>query len=459
MSIKTTIVLVTTFVLGIVFTAFSVIVYQKAKAAYWGRLDAKLQGYATTVREEVDEQTNEHRFPTVADFKDLRSRGLAGSLLRILDSKGNVLVDDTLLDSQSSIAPDELVRRPMIVEHAVLRGERYRTLWTTIDQAQQGRYLLQIALPSTEVEASLQLLQLLLLAGVPIALIISAISVHIIVRGAFRPLAAFVHTVDAIGEKNLRERILLPRQKNEVRSLASTFNGMMDRIERAFASQRQFVADASHEIRTPLAIIRSELEFAQKQNNNESVRESIGTALEEVERLKSLSDNLLTLARIDSAAVVVEKTEVRLDELLADCIRKMKNVAEKKGVALVLQIDEVSTIPADREKLQRAILNIVDNALKYSYAGGTVTITTRVSDGQVDILVRDEGEGIPQEELAKIFERFHRTESQRSGAEGSGLGLAIVRGIVELHHGTLAVASEQGKGSVFTISLPLDGPT
>ncbi len=456
MSIKTKIIVATTIVLGIAFSSFSYIIYQRAKVAYWGRLDARLQGYAGTFREEVDEQTNERRFPTVLDFEGLKSKGLVGSLFRLVDEQSNVVVDDSTLHVQPLIPFDQLVHRQSKFNDVDLKGEQYRSLWTVIERERGDRYFLQIALPATEVEANLRLLQLLFMGGVPIVLILSALAVYLVVAGAFKPISTIVHTTESISAANLHERITLPHRRDEVLRLASTFNTMMDRIERAFTSQKQFVADASHEIRTPLAIVRSELEFARKQANDEQVRESIATALDEVERLKVLSDNLLTLARIDADSVVLSKRDVRLDELLADSVRKMKTISEKKKISLVLHIDEVSTIQADREKLQRAVLNLLDNALKHSPEGGTVTLSTRKNVDKVEIVVCDEGDGIPEEERERIFERFHKSDAQRSSGEGSGLGLAIVQGIVDLHHGSISVASEPGKGAAFTISLPLN---
>lgn len=454
MSIKTKIVLATTIVLGIVFVAFSLVIYEKAKAAYWGRLDARLQGYAGTFREEVDEQSSLHRFPTVSDFRDLKAKGLAGSRFRLLDQSGNSIVSDSLLDGQRVISVEQIRLHQPLFQDISLNGERFRSFWTSFEANGGKQYYLEISLPSMEVDASLGLLQLLFLIGVPIALILSAIAVYAIVVGALRPLAAIVRTANSITAINLRERIPLHRHQDEVLALASTLNTMMDRIEKAFASQKQFIADASHEIRTPLTIIRSELEYSRNRTLDDSAKESLDIALDEVDRLKKLSDDLLILARLESASAILNITQGRLDELLADCVRKMKMLADTKKISIVLRIDEAKVICVDEEKLRGAILNLIDNAIRYSHDGGTIVVSTRSSGGRCEVSVSDDGEGIAKEEIEKLFERFHRTETQRSNHEGSGLGLAIVRGIVELHRGTISVSSEPGKGSTFTISVP-----
>ena len=453
-SIKAKIVLATTIVLGLVFVGFSIVIYQKAKSAYFGRLDARLEGYAEKIRGEVEEQYYEKRFPDAADFRDLRTEGLAGSFLRLSDQQGQVIFADSILTGQPFKPWDAINPRQFTFEDVAIANDRYRSLWARVEAEDRDRYSVQIVVPLTEVEAALKLLQLLFLFGVPVALAISAGAVYGIVTTAFRPLSAMVQTAERISASNLSERVASPETHDEVFALASTLNTMMERIEQAFKSQKQCIADASHEIRTPLAIIRSELEYAQKEIAEVASNESIEAALDEVDRLKKLSDDLLLLAKLDSASLTMKLQTVRLDELLADCVKRMKPIADTKRVTLALTVHDVAEIHGDEDKLRSAILNLLDNAIKYSKNGGTVDIISRSNGRDVEVTVCDHGEGIAPEEVEHVFERFHRAASSRSQHDGSGLGLAIVRRILEVHKGSVSVRSKIGEGSTFTIALP-----
>ena len=454
LSIKTKIILATTIVMALVFASFSIVVYQKAKSAYRERLDARLEGYAEKLREEVEEQYLEKRFPAEADLRAIRVEGLMDPLMCLSDSNGTIVLSDSLLAPSAKKPWSEIVSREFTFEDVILAGNRYRALWAPVEAADQDRFSVHIAASLDEVEASLALLRLLMLMGVPVALLISAFAVFAIATTAMRPLSRMVRTAEKITESNLGERIPESRNRDEVFALAATLNTMMDRIEQAFTSQKQFVADASHEIRTPLAIIRSELEYAQKQPEKSGTMESLATALDEVERLKKLSDDLLLLARLDSASLTMKTQAFRLDELLADCVRKMKTIADARKISLSLTIHDVVELTGDEDKIGRAILNLLDNAIKYSAEGGTVEISTRGSNESVEVEVRDHGVGLNSDDMKSIFERFHRSNSSRSQHDGNGLGLAIVRKILEVHGGNVSVWNTPGNGCTFTFVLP-----
>jgi two-component system, OmpR family, heavy metal sensor histidine kinase CusS len=453
-SIRTKIILATTIVLGMVFAGFSLVVYQRVKSAYMGRLDAKLQGYAGTFREEVEEQESEHLFPSARDFKALTLETLTGAWVRLSDRQGNTVYGDSLLVRDAGEEEVSAGQNRFTFGNIAVNGVVCRSLWTGVETEDHNVYRVQIVLPLTEVEASLRLLGLLFVIGVPIVLFISATLVYLIVVASLKPLSAMVRTANAISASNLDERVPLPANRDEVFHLASTLNTMMDRIELAFKSQKQFIADASHEIRTPLAIIRSDLEYARKQVAANETLESLESALGEVDRLKRLSDELLLLARLETSPAIVKMENVRLDELLADCVKKMKPIADAKEISLSLNLHSALGITADEDKLRSAVLNLVDNAIKYSNVRGNVDIVTRHAGKGIEISVRDRGEGIEAEEMDHIFKRFHRAASSRSRHDGSGLGLAIVRLIVGLHNGELTAESQPGKGSTFRIYLP-----
>jgi len=269
-----------------------------------------------------------------------------------------------------------------------------------------------------------------------------------------------VETAGQISGRNLDRRLAIPPARDEVRHLAETLNGMIGRIEAAFRSQKQFVADASHEIRTPLTIICSELEFAARQATDPQVRESIATSLDEIDRLTRLTDGLLLLARLDAAQVHLTRTPVRLDELLLECVQRIDVVARKKEIQVNVDVPEEVEMSADRDTMQRIIVNLLDNAVKYSPPRTVVTASLcrgGAAPGKIMLRIGDQGPGIPASALPHIFTRFYRADPSRSEQAGAGLGLAIVKELVGLHGGTISVTSDPGKGSLFTVELPAEG--
>jgi signal transduction histidine kinase len=264
-----------------------------------------------------------------------------------------------------------------------------------------------------------------------------------------------VETAHSITAARLDSRVAVPRAKDEIRVLAETLNEMMERIDAAFRTQRQFVADASHEIRTPLTIIRSELEFAQRNPGKLESEESIRIALGELDRLARLADGLLMLARLDAPGFSLTTRLIRLDELLIECVRHMNEPAAKRSVTLDIRVDEVVELQADRDWLKSVVLNLLDNAIHYSPEGGTILISLTVpSKGSVSIAVEDSGPGIAPNDLPHIFKRFYRADTERSREGGSGIGLAIADEVVRLHSGEITVESTPGKGARFVVRLP-----
>jgi signal transduction histidine kinase len=454
LSIKAKIILATTIVLGVIYSLFSLTFYQRVKIAYIGRLDARLESYVEKMREEVEEQYLERKFPSLPDLRNLRVEGLPNPSVRLFDSIGIVILPDSTLEDWPTKPWSEFAGNEYLFEERKTPHGRLRSVWAPVEANDRNQFAVQVAYPKKEVETSLALLQLLLLIGVPVALVISALSVYAIVSTAFRPLSDVIQAAERVTASNLRERLRLPRTRDEVFRLTSSFNVMMDRLESAFKVQKQFVADASHEIRTPLAIIRSELEYVQRHLSESSSNESLKAALEEVDRLKKLSDDLLLLAKLESSTTNLKSELIRIDEILTECVMRMKPVADRANIHLQFHISEAVELRGDEDELRVGFLNLIDNAIKYSHGGGIVAVTLSLSGRSVIVDIRDDGEGISVEDLPNIFKRFHRTEFSRSRQDGSGLGLAIVHRIVELHKGTLSVQSQPGKGSTFTVTLP-----
>lgn len=290
--------------------------------------------------------------------------------------------------------------------------------------------------------------------SIPLMMVIASLGGLFLANRALRPVERVAQAARRIGAGNLRERVAVPAAGDEISRLAALFNEMIDRLEQAFERERRFTADASHELRTPLAVLRGELELAlRKERTGEQYREVLTASLEEIIRLSKLVDDLLTLARSERGELALDRQPLRLDELAAQLCHYIEPLAEAKGLTLEYCADEI-TIVGDEMRLRQLLLNLLDNAIKYTPAGGTVSLRLKRDEHVVSIEVADTGTGIPREEQALIFERFYRQQQSRT-AVGFGLGLAICKWITEAHGGSLTVNSEPGRGSQFLAAFPI----
>jgi signal transduction histidine kinase len=321
-----------------------------------------------------------------------------------------------------------------------------------------ARFLLQIVEPTVSIDESVRSLEILFMLAIPAALFLAAIAAAAITRAAFRPITSMVETVRTISANNLSSRVQLSRVNDEIRLLGETFNNMIQRLHEAFEGQRQFIADASHELRTPLTVICSELEFIQQHTKDEKVRESIRTSLTEIDRLARMTKGMLLLSTMDDSQSHLSLETIRLDELIVECVQLLKTIATEKKIDLQIRIDEVVEIEADRDKIKSALVNLVDNAVKYSEPGGGVTISLAVplsGPPMARVVVQDNGAGIPPTDLQHVFKRFYRSAISRADHGGSGLGLSIVERVVKLHRGKISLQSEPQKGTTAVLDLPL----
>ncbi len=460
MTIKTKIILATTAVFGVMLTLFAVVIYESTKEAELTKLDARLESHAEKIATELEEDNDEPVFPDRPRLAALHTEGLPETHFQLIDRKGDIVIGDSMLMKYSTLRWEEALQGTSPKAVFTIGEHSYRCTWARVEINDQFPFVIQLAAPMSELEGRLHDLQFLFLTTIPLALLLAALAVYFITRMAFRPIESMVETARHITGTDLHHRVDLPRAHDEVRLLGETFNNMIDRLDAAFRSQKQFIADASHEIRTPLTVICTELEYAEQHAGEQPVRESLQTSLAEIDHLAKLADGLLLLARLDGSQSNLRFQTVRLDELLLECIQRVRSVAERKRIAMSLHIQEAVEFAGDREKLQSIILNLLDNAVKYSSHDTTVTISLFFKDAARDavmLTVADQGPGIPSSELTHIFKRFYRADPSRSATRGSGLGLAIVERLVELHGGTVSVQSEVGKGSTFLVELPLTG--
>mgnify|MGYP001446370275 FL=1 len=271
-----------------------------------------------------------------------------------------------------------------------------------------------------------------------------------------RPVRDITQAASEISATNLSRRINYEGPRDELWDLAHTFDSMIGRLEHSFERQRQFVQDASHELRTPLAAIRTNIEVTEMdpEATPAEYRELLATIKSQTERLTRLSEDLLLLTNDDGANV--EKEPVDLGELALDVLGQLATSASGRKVSLVPSISGPVEVETSPDLIYRCVLNLVDNAIKYSGEGSTVTVSVRSGPGEGIVRVSDNGVGIAPEDLARVFDRFYRTDKGRSRREGgTGLGLAISRHYARLMGGDVSVVSEAGRGSTFTLRLPV----
>ena len=258
-----------------------------------------------------------------------------------------------------------------------------------------------------------------------------------------------------ISGENLDKRLDLPKANDEVRALGETLNEMIGRIDQAFKSQKRFIANASHEIKTPLTVIQAELEILEKKVKDLESKESIKNALAEIESLTKLTNSLLTIVKLDASKTKLHLSEVRIDELLADCVQIMSPAANARNIQINLSIEDATEIHGDKEKLKSVFLNLIENAIKYSFADSSISIRLKNGDSHnITIEVENEGTGISSADIPYIFNRFYRSNEIRAEIDGSGLGLAIAKEVVELHRGSISVESTPDEKTCFCVTLP-----
>lgn len=310
---------------------------------------------------------------------------------------------------------------------------------------------------STEdIESALAGLIRTLVIAVPLTLVIAGAGGVFLANRALKPVGQIARTAREIEESDLSRRIPV-QSKDELGRLASTLNQMIERLEKAFKRQQQFTSDASHELRSPLAVIRAESTLALKSERPaDEYRRSLELVSHESEHMSKIIDQLLRLARADAGKEQLPFEKVRLSDLVSDLSADAEILCRDKGLEFRLDGTVDLWVEGDRARLREMVFNLLDNAIRYTPSGGRISLSISRSDTKAVIAIADTGIGIPAEDIPHIFERFYRVDKARSRAEGgAGLGLAISKYIAELHGGTIDVESEVGKGSTFSVRLPI----
>jgi len=348
--------------------------------------------------------------------------------------------------------------QPQFDEVSLSETEHVRIItWPSRDEDGETFFVL-VGQSLRDVQRAQKQLVLLLAIANPLALALASLGGLWLTKKALSPVDRLTRAAERIGRGNLTERVEEPRSRDEIGRLAATFNQMISRLEQAFERERHFTADASHELKTPLAVLRGEIEVTlRRERTPEEYQRVLHSSLEEIARLTKLTEDLLTLARSDADESVLEHERVQFDQLSADACAYIAPLAASAGVALTYDSPlSAVVVEGDQKRLTQLLVNLLDNAIKYTATGGSTRLGLSVEGSSAVITVSDTGRGIPAEALPHIFERFYRqTDPRDSRVTGFGLGLAISKWIADAHGGSIEVESRPGAGSTFTVRLPL----
>jgi two-component system OmpR family sensor kinase len=378
------------------------------------------------------------------------------SYAQLVDSQGRVLQATPALGRRPLLSPDDLARARRETIYAN-RGstpgldEPSRLLATPVERGGQRLVLLVGATRQDRAETLASFRDELLIAG-PVALILASLAGYLLAGLSLSPVESMRRRAEQISAETPGERLPVPQTRDEVERLGETLNEMLARLESALQRERDFVADAGHELRTPLALLRTELELALRHAESpEELREAVRRSSEEVERLARLAEDLLLIAGSDRGRLPLRLEVLDPGDLLTSVSNRFEWRAEEAARTLHAAAGPPVRVEGDRIRLEQALGNLVDNALRHGE--GEVRLSARQANGMVELHVTDEGPGFPVEFLDDAFERFSRPDPARSGG-GAGLGLAIVHAIAEAHAGTAHAANRDGPGADVWIALP-----
>ncbi len=467
-----------TALLGVALVLFSVLVYSALSSNFWAQVEQDASRQANEVANALTKQLEGDiliiRFkPTQVQLPDLdlfssasgiQVIGLDGLIYKRTSNLGELRVPDyaSALDDVSAG-----------YSHSYATHSEDSSLFVhSVPLIANGKVngAVQVIKQVGAVENSLRQVARYLILGTALTLILAALVGAVLARRTLAPIDDITRTAISITHTgDLGRRLEIVESTSEVGELAATFNDMLDQIQSLFDTQQRLIADVSHELRTPLTTVQGNVEILQRMIHTANadavelgytVGEILGEVQDETARMGKMIGDLLLLAQADSGALQLNLEAVELDTLVLEVYRKAQLIAEQqKGLgAINIQLgdEDQALVMGDRERLRQLLLNLVENAVKYTPVGGDITIGLYNDDQHVNVYVADTGIGISEDNIRLIFDRFFRTDKARSREMGgSGLGLSIVRWIAEAHNGQITVTSVPNEGSRFTLRMPL----
>jgi heavy metal sensor kinase len=443
-------------VLGIAFSAFSFLAYFEVRESIHGAVDEGLRDRAGEIRELLDRQLSAPRII----HKLSEGSGLRGEddILAIAETKGewNFSSPPAIrygLGLSSGTTPTERFQYSTVYS----KGKPYRVLNGEIRVA-DSTYVVMIGIPMEDFYDATDRFRLILLLSIPALLGVASAGAYWLSRSAIAPVGEIARAASSIRENEMSKRLPVPQTGDELQSLSETLNELFGRLEGAFKRISEFTADASHELRTPIALMRTRTEVAlRKQRSEAEYRETLIRIHSELERTSALIENLMTLARADSGTQTVPLAPTEMNEVLAEIWEPAKLLAKVKSIHYEQKLTDIPlVVSGNAALLRRLFLILIDNAVKYTPSEGRISVALETRNSSAVAEIRDNGIGIPQDDIPHIFERFYRSDASRSrDSGGTGLGLSIAKWIAEAHKGEISVVSTVGEGSTFRVQLPL----
>lgn len=470
-SLRTRLTLWYTAILAAPLVIFAVICYALFAQTLMERTDRFLNEALTVFVREVGAERRIKATARDAVGTTVREMRFRNLWIVVLDTAGNVIAASEAVAMPTADAARVLgafygrgaADRPPETIAGADGGQRIVTHPLGIDNAP---YVVGGSYPLADVKAVLNRIRLLFVVAIPLLLVAAAAGAYLLANRGLAPVAAMAARAKEISASTLHERLPVAGGE-ELTDLARVVNDLLDRLAKSFEQQRRFMADASHELRTPTAILRTETEVTLSRTGRSEAeyRESAGVVLDAARRLTRIVDDLFLLARSDAGHLVIRNESVYLEEVVHNATRAMSAVGEGRQVRVELRDVVQAHVQGDPDLLGRLILNLLDNAIKYSPEGGAVGVAMALHGNRCAITVSDQGPGIAATMAEAIFERFYRGDAARvraadSVTAGAGLGLAISRRIAEVHGGQLELAQSQPGRTEFRFTIPLaDAPS
>ena len=392
------------------------------------------------------------------EFREHSVLGPGGDLFQVCDQSGQWLYRSVPLENANvTIALPASLPASRFQD---MRIENHRLRFYSQRIAVDGKeYTVQVASLMTEAYEALERFRLILLLAAPVLLLLASAGGYWLSTRALAPVDAISRMAQRISIESLEPRLSVPQTGDQLQRLSETLNAMLSRLAFSVRRMKQFTADASHELRAPVSLIRTTAEVAVQRRDRSAGEylQALEEILEEAAETSQVVESLMLLARADSGTQVLEAAPADICAIVRSASDQGEKLVRNRGSKCSAQIPEDPIwIQADAEALRRALLILIDNAAKYTPAGGSVAIRLEARNGLAVASVSDTGIGIAKEDLAHIFDRFWRADKARSREQGgAGLGLSIAKWIVETHRGSIDVKSELGRGSAFYLSVPL----
>ena len=462
-------------ILGILLISFSSFLYLTLSKSLYRDVDNKLRSLAELIASESASPLSKFGLGSIDEALET-SMNLKpiGKFIQVLDESGRIgRKSDNLRNVQLPISLNALKNASnglisFETNHS-LQNAPLRIVTFPVMENKHITKIVQVASSLEDVEDALNTLFIILMITVPLALMVAILGGQFLANKALKPVDNVTQTARVITSRNLNQRIKPLKVRDEISRLIDTFNEMISRLDQSFRQIKQFSADASHELKTPLTILKGEVEVTlRRERTLHEYEQTLRSNLEEINRMSQIVDDLLLLSKADTGELRLDREDINLTEILNEVVAQLNILIQSKNLQIeTSNHNESIHIFGDPLRIRELFLNLIENGIKYTEKEGSIRITVAKDTPQpggeetefAKIVFSDTGIGIAREDQEKIFDRFYRVDKARSRDQGgSGLGLSICKWIVEAHKGEIKVESEIGKGSSFTVKLPLHAP-